>query len=69
MNAAPTPNLLAKVAPRHLAESVDDAARVVLGRLDIRRCTPEQVQSALGGIGLHLPLAVCGDWLDERRGA
>ncbi|MFD4957388.1 hypothetical protein [Microbacterium sp. NPDC058389] len=51
----------------HRGASMDDAARLALARLDPRKATPESVQAALGAVGLHLPVDVCADWLENRR--
>lgn len=71
MNPYPTPP-----APRvrdtgtpRLGESMEDAARSVLARLDPRRATAEQVRDALGVAGIRVPIALAGAWLEGRRGA
>lgn len=67
MNPIPTPTSPRIVTSARLAERLDDAARAVLGRLDPRRATPEQVRDALASIGVHVPLTLAAQWLDERR--
>lgn len=67
MNPIPAPSAPLVAGTPHLAESLEDAARVVLGRLDPRRATPEQVRDALASIGVFVPLSLASQWLDERR--
>jgi hypothetical protein len=50
-----------------LSGSLDDSARLVLSRLDVRRATGEQVRDALAAAGIHIPLVMAETWLTERR--
>ena len=69
MNTMPTPSAPPVAFPVRLGESLDDAARAVLVRLDPRRATAEQVRNALAAAGIHVPLVLAAAWLDGRRAA